>query len=158
MISIEVDGVAQTVAAFTEVEGAITDLRKHRIWFRVRQAFYKVQKDIFGSEGPGWQALSPKYAAYKNKRWGGKPILQASGKMFKEFTQSAGSVDEQADEMTMGFSSPAPFHMGKGARSKMPYRSSLDLNESQQRDVLEPIGFGLKQVADNVKLLEKRGF
>lgn len=151
-ISFDISGDKELVASFGKVQDGIADLRKFHVWFDVRQAFYKVQKSIFAAEGPGWQALSPAYAAVKSKKWGSKPILQASGKMWKEFTQSAGSVEEGPTEMTLGFSSPAGYHMSKGNRGKMPYRSSLDMTEAQTAEVLAPIGKRLRQLIDNARL------
>jgi phage gpG-like protein len=156
-ITIDLDGTQETIRAFERVQGGIADLRKNATWLRVRQAFYRVQKDIFAGEGPGWKELSSPYKEIKAKRWGNKPILQASGKMYREFTVSPGMVDAQATEMTLGFSQPAGYHMSKKARSKMPYRSSLDLTDAQEKEILKPIGDSLKQLVANARLRDLRG-
>lgn len=44
----------------------------------------------FSSEGdPSWQALSPRYAARKARKYPGKPILQATGAMHDSLTDPA---------------------------------------------------------------------
>lgn len=162
-ISIEVDGVRESVAAFEKVERGVVDFRQLGVWNAVESEFYKIQKTIFDSEGAAgqggkWKPLSTGYAKVKQRIYGNMPILQASGAMYREFTSKAGSVDKQAQEMTLGFSSPAVYHMGKGARSKMPYRSSLDLTQAQQEQLLDPVKKKMKQLIDNAKLRDIRGF
>ena len=158
-ISFEVEGVKETVAAFDKVEKGITDLRQGATWMRVRQAFYRIQKEIFASEGGAsgagkWQALSPAYAVVKLKKYGNKPILQATGAMYKEFTSTAGKTQEQAQSLTFTFNSPAGYHMNRGG--KMPYRTALELTDGQKEELLEPIKLRLRQLADNAKLLSLR--
>ena len=93
-----------------------------------------------------------KLRRFKNKP---KPILQATGAMYKEFTKSPGSVEETGTEMTLGFSSPAQYHAY--GTSKMPKRSMLDLTDEQKNQIAEPISFGLKQLAGNARLRDLRG-
>ena len=162
-IKVEVDGVQQTIAAFEKVERGIVDLRQLGTWDWVQSELYKVQKEIFASEGSAgkggkWKGLSSPYKEIKAAKWGDKPILQASGAMYKEFTSDAGNVEKKEQEMTFTFNSPAAFHMGKGGRSKMPYRSSLDLTKEQEERVLAPIAKKLRQLIDNAKLRDIRGF
>jgi phage gpG-like protein len=162
-ISIEVDGVRETVAAFEKVERGIVDFRQLGTWDWVESEFYKIQKQIFDSEGSAgrggkWKPLSTNYAVAKAKHYGNMPILQASGAMYREFTSKAGQVDKQAQEMTLGFSAPAIYHMGKGGRTKMPYRSSLDLTPEQEKTILKPVEKKIRQLIDNAKLRDIRGF
>lgn len=158
-VSFTVEGAGETIAAFEKVQKGVANLKELNIWGKVRQAFYKVQKDIFGSEGSSgasgkWAALSSPYKEIKQKKYGNKPILQATGKMYKEFTASA-KVDEGATEMTLSFSSPAQYHAY--GTSKMPKRSMLELTDEQKDKIAEPIRFGLKQLAGNARLRDLRG-
>lgn len=163
-LSIEVDGVSQTLAAFRKVERGIVDLRELGTWDWVESEFRKIQKEIFDSEGGAsaggkWKPLSPAYAAWKQKKYGNLPILQRMGGMYKQFTsKGGGAVDKQAQEMSIEFSSPASFHMGKGARAKMPYRSSLDLTDEQKERLVAPIRKKFEQLVDNAGLRDRRGF
>lgn len=156
-VSFTVEGAGETIEAFSRVQKGVANLKELGIWIKVRQAFYKIQKEIFAAEGPDWKELSPKYKAVKDRNYPDKTILQATGAMYKEFTGKPNDVDEGDTEMTLSFSQPAGYHMSKDARSKIPYRSSLDFTEEQQRDVTEPIRFGLKQLAGNARLRDLRG-
>lgn len=52
---------------------------------RILLDFYDIERQWFESEGSGqWQPLSPKYAAWKQARYPGKPILQRSSVLFHE--------------------------------------------------------------------------
>jgi hypothetical protein len=157
-IDFELEGMRELIGSFEKIERGVVDLRQLGTWKAVRTEFHKVQKDIFAAEGPGWKGLSHPYAEIKQAKWGVKPILQASGAMYKEFTANPQSVEEKPQELTLKFSPPAGFHMSKDARGKMPYRSSLDLNTEQQKQIFAPVGKKLKQLIDNAKLKDIRGF
>lgn len=156
-IDFTVEGTAELIGSFEKVERGIVDLRQLGTWKAVRAEFHKVQKEIFAAEGPGWKKLSHPYAEIKAAKWGDKPILQASGAMFKEFTANPADVKETHDELVMTFSSPAGYHMNKGARGKMPLRTSLDLTEDQEKRIYAPIGQKLRQLIDNAKLRDLQG-
>lgn len=159
MFTVEVEGMAELLAAFKTVEQGMIDFRQLGTWNAVQSEFYKIQKEIFDKEGqPKWKALSPNYAKVKQRLYGSKPILQATGAMYKEFTSDTGNVTKTAQEMTIKFSPPAGFHMSKAARSKMPYRSSLDLTNEQEERLTEPVRKKLKQLIANAKLRDIRGF
>jgi len=159
MFTYEVEGMNDLLASFKDVERGMLDFRQLGTWKAVRSEFYKIQKEIFASEGAGkWQALSPKYAAIKLKKYGTKPILQASGEMYKEFTSDTGNVTETAQEMTIAFGPTAGYHMSKEPRKKMPYRSSLDLTDEQAARLKKPVEEKLKQLIANAKLRQLRGF
>lgn len=76
----------------------------------------------FNSEGSysgdRWQALSPAYAAWKAKRYPGKPILQRTGDMMAGFTQRPFAVEViENDFMVIGSADPkAKFHQHGGGR------------------------------------------
>jgi hypothetical protein len=53
----------------------------------VAEDFYKLQRRWMDSEGGGhWPGLNPRYASWKIKRVGDKPILQFSGAMYDDLT------------------------------------------------------------------------
>jgi len=158
MLKVTVEGVGDLIARLQIVRRGAADLRELNTWGAVRAEFYKVQKEIFAAEGPGWKALSSPYKERKAIKYGNKPILQASGAMYKEFTGSPGGVEETAQEMTLTFSSPAGYHMSKGARSKIPYRSSLDLTPEQNKRLMDVIKKKMEQLIDNARLRSIRGF
>ena len=160
-IEFQVDGVAETIAAFAEVQGGIADLRKNATWLRVQQAYYKVVKSIFASEGgrSKWAALSSPYKEIKQKKYGNMPILQRTKRLYKSMTQMGGEaiVDKQATEMTLGSSVPYGGYHQRGT-SKMPARKIIDFTDAQQAEILKPIGDSLRQLVANAKLRALRGF
>ena len=161
--NIEIEGMADLLAGFKTVEEGMIDFRQLGAWKGVQHEFYKIQKDIFGSEGSSgktgkWKALSPNYAKVKQKKYGAMPILQATGKMYREFTSDTGNVTQTAQEMTFRFSQPAGYHMSKAARKKMPYRSSMEFTDDQEKQIMKPVQDKLKQLIANAKLRDLRGF
>lgn len=53
----------------------------------IAQDFYEEERSWLNSEGGGtWAPLSPRYAAYKLKKYGPLPILQRSKALYKTFT------------------------------------------------------------------------
>jgi hypothetical protein len=66
----------------TGIRDALGDLRP--VWPQVHEIFIAFIKEIFKSEGSyagqgQWVPLNPTYARRKQRMWGMKPILQASG-------------------------------------------------------------------------------
>lgn len=158
-LNVSVEGVTGTVGALENLRKGVKDFRGP-VWMRVRQAFYKVEKEIFASEGAEsasgkWAPLTSPYKERKQKRYGSKPILQASGAMYREFTGSPAAVDEQAEEMTLSFSQPAGYH--KHGTGKMAKRDMTDLTDAQQERLQEPIKLRLRQLIDNLKLNALKG-
>lgn len=161
-VNVSVEGQRELIAAFEKVQDGVADLRKLNIWLKVRQAFYRVIKGQFADEGSGrsgkWQELSSPYKEIKAKKYGNKPILQATGRLYRGMTGGSGTyVEEKATEMTVGTKVPYAGHHQKGTR-KMPARPIVDLTDEQEQQVLEPIKFGLKQLASNARLRDLRGF
>ena len=156
-ITLEDQGVLD---GLDKVIRGLVDFRELGAWKAVRKEFHAVQNEKFQTANNGqWQKLSPAYEAVKASKYGGPTrILIANGDMVKEFTTDAGKFDEQAQEMTFEFSSPAGFHMSKAPRSKIPYLSSLDLTEAQEKRIAEPITKKLKQLIANARLKDARGF
>lgn len=70
--------------AFTRFTEGVKDLSEpfESIGKDLRTKIIKAQFESEGSaKGTTWDALKPRYAVRKLKRWGNKPILEASGKM-----------------------------------------------------------------------------
>lgn len=159
-LGVDVQGVPQTVKALESVREGIHDFRGVT-WLRVRQQFFKTEREIFESEGGAsragkWAALSSPYKEIKQRKYGNKPILQASGKMYREFTGNPAGVEEKADELTLKFSQPAGWH--KSGTSRMPKRDPVDLTDAQKDQLLDPVRLRIRQLIDNAKLRDLRGF
>ncbi len=86
MIAIEWDaGTLQTT--LRGIQSAVDDLRP--AWGDVHDIFRAFMREIFRSQGSyagsQWKPLNRAYAAYKQRKWGNKPILQASGTLMRSF-------------------------------------------------------------------------
>jgi len=69
---------------------SIKDLRPAWLVIRndLRNVVWKQQFETEGGyAGSGWEPLSDKYAAWKEKHYPGKPILQLTGQLKKSFTE-----------------------------------------------------------------------
>jgi len=99
MINIRMDA-ATMQAAIEGMQSNLSDLRP--AWRQVHQVLLRFEREVFRSEGAytgrPWQPLTPEYAARKQSRWGRRPILQASQRMFRSFTDAG--HDEHVFEMT----------------------------------------------------------
>lgn len=106
-LTIEVDGVKELDRAFASSRGHLEDLRP--VWPAVERAFQKVEDEQFKSEGSKgrsgqWKPLSRKYAEYKAKKYGDKPILQRTERLVKAMTSNTGDtiVVKTKDEFGYG--------------------------------------------------------
>lgn len=163
-ISFEVDGVQQTIRAFQQVERGVVDLRELGTWDWVQSEYYKVVKEVMDSEGSSgqsgrWKALTPKYAEVKRAKYGDKPILQASGEMYTSLTTSGGGavVEKSAQEMTLGSRNPKAGWHNRGA-GRLPKRQIIDFTDEQKKRIVAPIEKKMRQLVDNAKLRDIRGF
>lgn len=71
-----------------------------------------------------WPALSPKYRARKIKKFGAKPILEATGTMknsfYGEFTKSTATISNNADYFK--------YHQSNAPRTVIPRRQMIGVN------------------------------
>lgn len=119
------------------VDGA-TDLRK--AWDEVKEDFIQNEEDQFATQGGhasgGWRALSPAYAAWKAKRFPGKPILRRTDRLFQSLTRPLHEdfiFISKPDTMTIGTAVPYAVFHGRGTR-RMPQRRPVELTEKQKRE------------------------
>lgn len=71
-----------------------------------------------------WQPLSAKYQARKLKKWGAKPILEASGAMRDAFTHEATSTGVAITNESRQFK----YHQSTAPRTKIPRRQMMGIN------------------------------
>lgn len=112
----------------TKLAQALQDFRRFWSEYFAPQFFQDVQ-DNMTAEGRmvgGWRALSPKYAAWKLRKYGPKPILQATGAM-KRSLQLGGPGNvmrvTRAKAIFGTTDRKAPFH-NRGA-GRLPKRKLL---------------------------------
>lgn len=146
----EVEGKAQFDRAFNRVGAHIDDLRE--VWDEVQPAFYKIESEQFKSEGSRggggrWKALSPAYKKRKAILYPGKPILQASGRMYEALTSETGDSVTVKTKTEFGVGTTLPYaryHQKGGA--KLPKRAPVDFSESQKRDLTKATQKGLLEI------------
>lgn len=164
MFTTEVIGERELKAAFETVEKGMLDLRQLGAWNAVQSKFYKVEKELFASEGGSgksgrWQQLSSPYKEVKARRYGPMSILQATGQMYRSLTSTTGDsiVEKTAQTLALGtrLKYAGMHHRGGG---RLPQRKPIDMTDAQEKRVLKPIGDKLKQLAANAKLRDIRGF
>lgn len=60
------------------------------------RGFYPAMQEIFDTENFGrWPKLTPAYARAKRRRWGDKPIMQASGMLMRSLTKKGAEMNFQ---------------------------------------------------------------
>lgn len=145
----EVQGVPQFNRAFNRVTDHIEDLRE--VWDEVQPVFYKIEEEQFKSEGTKggarWKTLSPAYAKRKAKLYPGKPILQASGRMYEALTGQSGDsrVIKTKTEFAVGTSLSYPMMHQTGGK-KLPKRPPVNFGESQKREIQKATQKGLLEI------------
>ena len=87
-LTFELEGYERADVALT---GAATKARDFRPFWRTKVApwFFGLMQEQFATEGAGvggWVPLSPRYAAWKAKRYPGKTILRRTDRLMKSLT------------------------------------------------------------------------
>jgi phage gpG-like protein len=108
-----------------------------RAWADLSEPFGQIERDAwqifarrFRAQGPGWQPLSPGYAAWKAAHFPGKPILQASGQLVGQMTGDAGwwhRIGPQRAEFGVSLDYFAGHQYGDPARH-LPARPPVDFS------------------------------
>lgn len=164
-IEIELEGMSELLAAFKGVEAGMLDFRQLGAWDAVQSEFYKIEKEQFASEGSSgrsgkWKALSPKYAAIKQRKYGAMPILQATGKGYRSLTSADADgavVVKEKQELVLGTSIPYMAYHQKGG-GRLPKREPISMTDDHIKRLSAPVNAKLKQLIANAKLRELRGF
>jgi phage gpG-like protein len=86
-----------------------------------------------------WAPLSPKYRAWKEKHYPGKPILVRTGALRRELTGSPlGIEDVTTRSIRMGTNVPYARYHQTGTH-RMPRRQPVSLNEQMRRDMVKTL-------------------
>lgn len=142
--TVEVEGTEQLKAEFRGVESTVSDFSP--IWKGVQSEFFAIEKEQFNSEGGkgasgNWQALSPAYREIKQKRYGSKPILRATDRLFKSLTGETDDSIAQFGKTEAAFGTRLPYarrHQGGGGR--LPRREPISLSDKQKERIVKRIG------------------
>lgn len=137
----KVANAASVHFAFAGLASAVKDWRPH-IWPAVRdRAIRPWLKEQFTKEGAlgehgKWAALTEAYAARKAKKYPGRPILEASGRMKKDLLSPANKGEMMPRELGYGTDVEYARYHQEGT-SRMPARRIFDPEESGARGTLK---------------------
>lgn len=121
---------------------------------KIREAMHTTALEIVQSEGgkvdQKWPALSPSTAAYKAKRFPGKPMMVRTGKLTNSFTSNKATntiFRHRGNQITWGSRSPYAKYHQLGTK-KLPKRVlfvmtkdlAADIGHTIADDLLERLG------------------
>lgn len=142
-ISISVDGETEFNRIFKRFRAQFSDLTS--VWEVVKDEFWIIEAEQFASEGGKggtgkWQELSPVYAARKVQAHGAKPILQATGAMFRALTGQTGDtiLNITRTNLEVGTSLKYAKHHYRGG-GKLPQRKPISFSDKQKRKLQKRI-------------------
>lgn len=155
----EVQGDKPLGVAFAKVEEIFKDYTS--VFGKIASRFYGIIQRRFRQEGPGWQPLSPAYAARKAQIYGNKTILRATDALYNSFQPLApGNVQrinktdaELGTNIFYGI-----FH--QLGTSRMPARTIINITPQEEiqfahiaiRDLnakIKELGFGVTNVVES---------
>jgi phage gpG-like protein len=106
------------------------------VWNALADRFVNVERRQFATEGAygsgGWQALSPRYAAWKARHYPGKPILQREGDLIDSLTRRPLGI-EVIEPAFMVLGSGVPYLKYHQLGDGLPQRRAVELPESERR-------------------------
>lgn len=136
------DSMQRLGVAFERAGAELVDMGKH-VFPLLPPIFEAAEARQFDAEGAGphsgsWSALSEVYAAWKERRYPGQPILVATGQLREALTSPnspLGARDWSASMFVFGTVGIeyASFHQTGTAR--MPVRPPFDLDSQFERDL-----------------------
>lgn len=164
-VTVTVEGVDAQVGKLNYLARNVADYRQLGAWDGVQAEFYRIEKEQFSSEGAAGRSgryapLSSTYAERKTKKYGPQPILTASGQMRDSLTRATAKnavVEKTAQELVLGTTDPKAAYHQRGT-SKMPKREVISFSDEQKARLVRPIEMKIRQLLDNAKLRDIRGF
>lgn len=135
-IQFVIDGVVELSRMMVGVSTSIEDWTP-ALSASATQILDFITNDVFDSEGSAleqpWQELSPMYAAIKEHRYPGQPILVATGKMRDSF-------NALIDPTTLTIGNTAPYfvyHQSSLPRHRLPRRVMLGLSQNLKEMIVK---------------------
>lgn len=125
--------IDRTLARFAE---AASDARP--AWEAMADRFAKAEARQFRSEGSygsgGWAPLSPRYAAWKQRHYPGRRILERTGDLKRSLTDRPFGIEViEPGFMVLGSAvSYGAYHQAGGPN--LPRRRPVELPESERRE------------------------
>lgn len=141
-LSVEIQGVAELKRYLKSVGLTLRDT-KDAMSEVGKQMTKFFSGEVFASRGgvigERWPALSSAYAAYKAKKWPGRPPMVASGLLQRSFRYKAGSVSVTIDNTAQHF----PYHQSSAVRRRLPRRVLMKLDAKRADDARRIIAVNL---------------
>ncbi len=109
------------------------------VWEEMRQDFAVVEEEQFATlgarGGSPWPALSPNYAAWKEKNFPGRPLMQLTGTMWGQLAVGTG-LDVVITPRSLLMTPTVPYALWhqKGTTYGLPIRKVIDLTEEDKRN------------------------
>jgi phage gpG-like protein len=161
-LQFEILGSVEFDRAFNRVEKEISDLRP--LWDAAEREFHRISREQFASEGAAgrggkWPELSPAYKKRKLKRFPGRKILQASGRMRGSLVGKTGDtvVVKEPKEFGIGTTLKYPIYHQKGT-NRMPARPPVNFSETQRVSLMKALQKELiKMIRADAKPLQVQG-
>lgn len=127
VLTVTVDGQTRIKVQLRRFSSAASDMRPG--FERIADWFADEERRLFDSEGsaypPGWPALSPRYADWKRRRVGNKPILEFTGRLRRSLTRRPfGQEFISRDTLTVGTDVPYARYHQRGT-GRLPRRPPL---------------------------------
>lgn len=131
-----VEGEVQVDRALTRLSAQTRDLV--RPFTEIGMLFRDIEKEQFDAEGYGWQDLSPRYRAWKEKNYPGKTKLRRTDRLYFAMTR-VGDPENVNDvkpmEATFGARGVGGQrgHWHQIGAGSLPQRKVIDLRERDKR-------------------------
>ncbi|MCZ4544922.1 hypothetical protein BS618_07515 [Rhodococcus erythropolis] len=93
-----------------------------------------------GIIGESWPRLSTKYAAWKAKRFPGRPVLVRTGLMQRSFSYAAQPLQVEISNKAAHFR----YHQSDEPRTIMPYRPMMKVEDAQYNEIVKIINARLE--------------
>lgn len=155
VLSLTVDGIPQILTAFSRWGEYADDLSP--AFEEITSTFTdQIEPTWFDTEGQGtWAPLNPRYAAQKERRWPGRPILVASGALLESVTGGTGFVKIiTPTALALGTNIPYAIYHQRGT-TYMPRRAVIDLSKENRTVISKIVQRYLAKRAREAKLIAK---
>ena len=153
-VEIQVEGQRELIRGFNQLAEEFRDFRP--VWKDIKPILFDIEKKLFDSEGGSgksgkWKSLTKPYSEIKQKRFGNKKILEASGKLRKSLTSDTSDTifETSKDELIFGSKLPEfRGHFKGNSKTNLPVRKPVDISDRDK----ERLGrAGRKSLVERIK-------
>lgn len=147
---LSVDGVPQLVRGFQRFAEDVKDVRP--AWPAVLNTLRQLEGQQFASEGAeggtAWAPLSPKYAAWKARKFPGRRVLVLTGDLRESLTYETGYSIADMQPLSLVFGTAVPYAIfHQRGTSRMPARKPINFSKTQKNDIVRVLHVWLQRRA-----------